>query len=416
MMMTDDDLEDIKYASYTLDLSNINPSLVHQKIYEQSYAIYNYDSDFLCHDDRNHGQYRSVVVSYPDLRTILAFSPPKSLSYGTFIEKYGETDHPHIVCSDYVEGVMINLFYDARNKGWQIATKSGIGGYYHYYPTVLNHPSFIRKPVRKMLFREMFMETLGLLPPKGLSFAGMEWFANLDQRYSYSFVLQHPENKITVEVERAKLFLVAVYQKDGMRMIQIPPHVYESWSLFLNSASRVEFPPKHDGNHDVLMRQYCSPHTKNRNRGLVFWNWSTGDRCILENPCYKELKRAMNVNPSLHYQYLCVSRINKVADFYRYFPLYKKQCSQMGDLETKFVDDLHKTYLNVYVYKNIMLDTVSAKYRNHVEILHKIYYLPFLGSNALKPKITKQVVRNYLHTLEPRELMYALYYERRLLC
>jgi len=414
-MMTDDDLEDIKYASYSLDLANINPSLVHQKIYEQSYAIYNYDSDFLCHDDRNHGQYRSVVVSYPDLGTILAFSPPKSLSYGTFIEKYGEIDHPHIVCSDYVEGVMINLFYDARNQGWEIATKSGVGGYYHYYPTVQNHPSFIRKPVLKMTFREMFLEALGLLSPTSLGFTGMEWFAHLDKRYSYSFVLQHPENKITVDVERAKIFLVAVYQMDGMRIIQIPPHVYESWSLFLNSASRIEFPQKHCGQYDDLAREFCSPHTNNRNPGLVFWNWSTGDRCVLENPCYNDMKRAMNMNPSLHYQYLCVSRINKVADFYRYFPLYKKQCSHMGDLENKFVGELHQIYLQVNVYKNIKLDDVSAKYHNHLEVLHKIYYLPLLGSNASKPKITKEVVRNYLHSLEPRELMYALYYERRLL-
>ena len=415
-MMISDDAADIKYASYTLDLSNINPSIVHQKIYEQCYAIYNYDSDFLCYDDTNHGQYRSVVISYPDLGTVLAFSPPKSLPYATFIEKYGDSDHPHIVCSDYVEGVMINLFYDVRNRIWEIATKSGVGGYCNYYHNTQNHPSFIRKPVRKMLFREMFLEALGLLPPKGLSFAGMEWFANLDQRYCYSFVLQHPENKITVAAERAKLFLVAVYQIDGMRMIQIPPHVYESWSLFLNSASRVEFPQKHSGQHADLKREFCSPHTKNRNRGLVFWNWSTGDRCMIENPCYQELKQVGQMNPALHYQYLCVSRINKVSDFYRYFPLYKKQCSQMGDLESKFIDELHKTYLNVYVYKNIKLDDVSAKYRHHVEILHKIYYLPLLGGTGTKPKITKEVVKNYLHSLEPRELMYALYYERRLLC
>jgi hypothetical protein len=414
-MMIADDVEDIKYASYTLDLSNINPLLVHQKIYDQEYAIYNYDSTFLCYNDTNHGQYRSVVVSYPDTGRVLAFSPPKSLSYATFVEKYGNTDHPHIACCDYIEGVMINLFYDARKCLWEIATKSGVGGYCNYYDNTQNHPSFIRKPVRKMMFREMFLDALGLLPPKSLSFAGMEWFVNLDQCYCYSFVLQHPENKITVEVERAKLFLVAVYQMDGMRMIQIPPHVYESWPLFLNSASRVEFPQKHCGQHDDLKREFCSPHTKNRNRGLVFWNWSTGDRCFIENPCYQELKKAGNINPALHYQYLCVSRINKVSDFYRYFPLYKKQCSQMGDLESKFIDDLHKIYLNVYVYKNTKLNEVSAKYCHHVEILHKIYYLPFLGSNALKPKITKQVVKNYLHTLEPRELMYALYYERRLL-
>jgi hypothetical protein len=87
----------------------------------------------------------------------------------------------------------------------------------------------------------------------------------------------------------------------------------------------------------------------------------------------------------------------------------------MGDLENKFVGELHQIYLQVNVYKNIKLDDVSAKYHNHLEVLHKIYYLPLLGSNASKPKITKEVVRNYLHSLEPRELMYALYYERRLL-
>lgn len=418
--MTTKNHDEISYASYTLDLNTINTSLVQCKIYNQQYAIYNYDSEFLCHDDVKHGQYRSVVLSYPDLETILSFSPPKSLSYDTFIGKYDEWSiiKDNVTCSDYIEGVMINLFYDKRVGEWEIATKSGVGGYYHYYPTTQNHPLLtIRRPADKISFREMFLDALGICPKDGtLCFANMGWFESLDRRFCYSFVLQHPENKITISISEPCVYLVAVYEIDNQTVIQIPPHEYEQWHIFLNNVNRVMFPQKHSiTNYEALTLQFCSAHTNNLNPGLVFWNWSTGDRCVLENPVYREMKKMRTINTALHYQYLCVSRIDKLGDFYRYFPFFKKQCTQMGDLESRFVADLHETYLQVYVYQNIKLHNVSAKYINHVAELHRKYYLRFLGINGTRPKITKAVVRKYLQQLEPRDLLYALYYQRRLL-
>jgi hypothetical protein len=166
--------------------------------------------------------------------------------------------------------------------------------------------------------------------------------------------------------------------------------------------------------------EYCSPHTIHRNPGLVYLNTHSGDRCVLENLCYKEMKAIAPLNQNLHYQYLCISRIHKTDDFIRYFPLYKKQCSQFNDIMTTFVNNLHKAYLQVYVYKTVNLEDISAKYNRHVVKLHKTYYLPFLGSSIRPrvtkgPKVTKDVVKKYLNDLEPGELLYLFYYERRLL-
>ena len=46
----------------------------------------------------------------------------------------------------------------------------------------------------------------------------------LDPQYSYSFVLQHPENRIVVPFDLAKIFLGEIYYKNGLDMI--PQNIY----------------------------------------------------------------------------------------------------------------------------------------------------------------------------------------------
>ena len=46
----------------------------------------------------------------------------------------------------------------------------------------------------------------------------------LDTAYSYSFVLQHPENKIVVPFDKPNIVLVEIFYKAGLNMI--PQNIY----------------------------------------------------------------------------------------------------------------------------------------------------------------------------------------------
>ena len=102
-------------ARYQIDIDKLNMQrLTRMIIYNDGsyYNVFNYDKELLCYNDNKNRIHRLTILSFPE-NNILAFSPPKSLTYNTFITKYPVIDD-RISVTEYIEGVMINLFYDSR--------------------------------------------------------------------------------------------------------------------------------------------------------------------------------------------------------------------------------------------------------------------------------------------------------------
>ena len=407
--------------------SSFSDTVVQSKVITHnlsSYAILNYDPNILCFDDTIHSMYRSVVLSHPE-KKLLCFSPPKSIDYCSFTEKYPQITNT-IVISEKIEGVMINLFFDHRAKLWQIATKSAIGGNYKYHSLSDNNPLclstlFFKHPqydivTRKIgktqtTFLDMFFDALCIDRNKPLD--STSWIQDLYKEYSYSFVLQHPENNIGIPVKSPKLYLVAVYEISENRAIQIPSYVYESWPIFLNIHGIIDFPQKYESyDYETLEKRYCSNYTNYNGVGLVLWNYETGERSCLQNPRYKDNITIRKTIPNLHYQYLCLRRIDKVGDFLKYFPKYKKNIRFFEKYYDDFVKTLHQAYLDVYVHKKIRCGDVNSQFIVHIEYLHRDVYLKSIGTTRLT-KITRDVVKKYVDNMEPRQLLYIFNQGRR---
>ena len=129
------------------------------------------------------GLFRSIVT---DGSSLLAFSPPKSINYESFKHANKKED---CIAEQFVEGTMINCFY-YKNE-WMIATRWDIGA----------NSSFNRD--LNFTFRDMFKDAMKMC---NLT------FDMLDKKYSYSFVLQHPKNRIVVPFTTPHLFLIAKYE------------------------------------------------------------------------------------------------------------------------------------------------------------------------------------------------------------
>ena len=78
---------------------------------------------------------------------------------------------------------MINVFWNKYTDGWELATRSNM-------VESVNIIWIVQKRL------DMFLDAM--------NYIGLE-FADLNKNYSYSFVLQHPENRIVIPIESPNL-------------------------------------------------------------------------------------------------------------------------------------------------------------------------------------------------------------------
>ena len=88
-----------------------------------------------------------------------------------------------------------NIFFDKERDDWEICTKSTVGG----------RNSFFRDGgiTIDKTFRYMFLAATG---------ASNLDFDDLCKDYCYSFVLQHPDNRIVTPFNQMSVYLIACYK------------------------------------------------------------------------------------------------------------------------------------------------------------------------------------------------------------
>jgi hypothetical protein len=393
---------------YNIDTVKYNENKIKTKTYSKSnvaYTILNYDKEVLCDDDINNGYYRSIIASSPENK-LLAFSPQKSLKNEMFIEKYPNITET-IFMNEIIEGTMVNLFFDERIEQWEISTRGAVGGSYFYYRNQYELDSDRKSQTS---FYQMFLEALSMDNDQPLNQNAL--LGELPKNYSYSFVLQHPDNHIVLPISKCSIYMVAVYELlDGNNVKYISPLEYQNWDLFKNVIHPILFPKQYNYNtYDEAKTENCSIQTEFTNLGVMVTNVETGERTSLKNPRYEEVKLLRGNNPNLQYQYLCLRKTGKIQDFLFYFPQYKSIFYRFYQEYENFVTNVHYSYLTYYVQKQNV--KISKKFAPHIYKIHHELYLSSLNTEV--PIIIKRrIVKEYFDNLEPREMIYHLNYDRR---
>jgi len=358
------------------------------------YKIIKYDKSILNNDLINsYGLCRSVIVNSNNC--VVGFAPPKSLKPDTFLQKYPEkTDD--IIAEEFVEGTMINVFFDPKiglTGGWEISTKNTIGA----------TSSFFKRKEGKN-FRNMFLEAAqrnNLI------------LENLNRNLCYSFVLQHPDNRIVVPFKESQLYLVAIYLIDNSDKNNVK--VYRNdMNKVKNSdwlGATIKFPENYEfTEYRELIEKYASMNTSYDKVGFVLHNIKTGERTKVRNPTYEEVRQLRGNQPKLQFQYLTLRKEGKVADFLKFYPENKNELSMFRDQIHLFTTTLYEYYVSCYIKKEKPLKDFSPQYRTHMFHIHKVYL------NELKEKkgnIKISSVINYVNNLDPTLLMFSLNYNFR---
>ena len=355
----------------------------------EKYNIIRYIKDFITIDlISSYGLCRSVVLSG---NTIVSFSPPKSLPADAFIKKYPLNSNI-IVAEEFVEGTMINVFFDNDLLRWQIATRNTVGGEVSFYK------------LSDKTFNDMFMEACQ---------QNNFHFTTLNPKFCYSFVLQHPNNRIVIPFKTPNLYLISVYeiiQKDNNIIIQEQnlSCVKQGgmWDTTgIKFAERYEFT-----NYSDLINRFASANTSYDIMGVVIKNIETGERTTIRNSIYEEVRHLRGNQPKLQYQYLSLRHSGKLSEYLKYFPETKEEMSKYRDQVHMFTNTLHKNYISCYVNKERPLRDFPDQYRTHMFKIHEIFLNELREKNLF---VSNTVVIRYVNALHPSLLMYCLNHNMR---
>jgi len=353
----------------------------------QVYKLIRYDKDLLTSDVvSSYGLFRSVIVDVN--KKVVCFSPPKSIPAEDFLRKFSFNTE-NITAMEFVEGTMINLFWDGLE--WELSTRNTIGATSSFY-----------KNEKLLTFRDMFWE------------AAKE--NNLDLNLlnkgnCYSFVLQHPKNRIVVPFKKPQLYLVACYtienREDGTIMVH--PHSLANMKNYEWSSTTIRFPTIYEDavGYSELIQKYASMNTPYDVLGIVLYNNFTGVRAKIRNPVYEQVRCLRGNQPKLQYQYLCLRKEGRVAEYLKYYPECKRECSDYRDQVHLFTNTLYSNYVSCYIKKDKPLMQFSEQYRTHMFHLHQVY-----RTNLMEKKecITSARVIQYVNELHPSLLMHCLNY------
>uniref|UniRef100_A0A6C0HDM6 T4 RNA ligase 1-like N-terminal domain-containing protein n=1 Tax=viral metagenome TaxID=1070528 RepID=A0A6C0HDM6_9ZZZZ len=362
----------------------------------QSYKVIRYDKNFLSFDlISQNGLLRSVIINGNN--RIVSFAPPKSIAWDTFV-KENPVKTSDIVAEEFVEGTMINVFWDSTaglSGAWELATRNSVGGEVSFF-----------KNANAKTFRTMFLEAA--------SKSNFE-LNMLNPLFCYSFVLQHPDNRIVVPFKTPQLYLVAVYEichTEGgvVNIIQSDMEIVKKTGLW--DQTSIKFPQIYENwsVYDDLKSQYSSMNTSYEILGVVVRNKQTGVRTKLRNPVYENVRHLRGNQPKMQYQYLSLRKNGSVGEFLKYYPEYKKDFAFFRKGLHDFTFALYENYVSCYIKKEKPLLEFADNFRTHMFHIHKKYI------DELKPKnefITNSEVIKYVNEMPTTLQMYSLNYNMR---
>lgn len=382
---------DDKNESNILELNKIESRTMNNA----RYSVIRYNKDLLVQDlISTYGLCRSVIVN--NQNRVVSFAPPKSIPSDEFIKKFNE-NLLEVVAEEFVEGTMINVFWDQTiglTGSWEIATRNTPGATCSFF-----------KGINNKTFRDMFLEAAEL---------NNLVFNMLNPNFSYSFVLQHPDNRIVVPFKKPQLYLVGIYAIEqidkNVIVSSFEPRELMKSSLEL-SKCMIKFPEVYKfTTYSELIEKYASMNTSYDVVGVVLHNRLTGERAKIRNPVYEQVRNLRGNQPKLQYQYLTLRKEGKVSEFLKFYPENKKYFSEFRDQVHLFTNTLFTNYKACYIKKEKTLKDFSEQYRTHMFHIHRMYL------NDLREKkqfITSTLIQKYVNELHPSLLMYCLNFQMR---
>ena len=338
--------------------------------YKHTYFLVNYDKKILQSRVSDEVEYRyekyvrSVILNAD--RRIVCFSPPMCeprCKFQTTQSKDFDSSYDKVLdfskvkfAEEFVEGTMVNLFYNSSNdvQSWEFSTRNTVS------PAEKKENG--SGVVDKKCFRRMFFEACTIV---GLN------FDDLPKEYSYSFVLQHPDNTIVAPVKSMALYIVAIYYIDGTTVYEMDRSTVK-WSQFSSVRHPARFNLNGEEDFQKIVTTWASPASLYYYPGVMF-RTHEGARHKFRNPNYEFVKNAKGQTEKSRFIYLHLKREGALKKHFDRFPEDELVFFRHQTDLYNYTHNLHQNYLECYVHKKRPLKEYAVEYRKNMYQLHEYY-------------------------------------------
>lgn len=345
---------------------------------------------------------------------LLSFSPSKSINYDTFKQSYTSSDS---WLEDFVDGTMINLFFDDINNTWEVSTKSTVGANIIFFNDAKNYKYFTNNTTNLIdnhnddntyhnsTFRTLFYEACNVNNFN---------INTLDPKYVYTFVFQHPLNRIVTPTMTPTIYLVKVYQiinsenKATIKELNIQEFYSAYPYVFLNTSVKCVGKYTFES-YETIESYYNNDLTPYEIVGTMIYN-KDGSRSKIRNKNYEYIRQLRGNKVKLQFNYLHLKNQNKVSEFLYYYPEHKFIFNKFKTILYNFTQELFINYVNCYIKKEKPLKEFPFEYKTHMFKIHEKY------KNELKinnKNVDKKVVIDYISSLHPAQIMFSVNYKNK---
>ena len=325
--------------------------------------------------------FRSVVWDTLSNRPV-SVTPFKSVD-GETLPETGDLTFADYAAEEFVDGALIGMFYDTHNSNWRIHTRSTLDAVCRYFSQVKT-------------FADMFAEAT----------AHYNYADDLDKSQCYSFILQHPENRIVVPVAAPKIYVVQKTKiaADGT-LTFVPNDFIERFGIV---PKTVHVADKTTADLRKYVARDLAPFHY-RTQGVVLKK-ADGTRWKLRTAEYNRVRKLRGNSPRRDYLWMDAWMHGTLNT---YLTIYNEE-RQAADIALNrwkhITGDVHHLYTDVFKAHSLTKAQIPPKYRPLVYGLHTLYI------QTLKPAgrtVDWKTVVHYMNERDTAQKLFVLNWEMR---
>lgn len=281
----------------------------------------------------------------------------------------------------FLDGVMIGMFWDKYNKMWRIHTRSTLDANCRYFS-------------QTKTFNVMFSEAIGDHRPV------LENALNVNT--SYTWVLQHPENRIVVPVKAPRAYCVeaiTIANNGGISLSSVPSAAFSTPKVTIVA-------PTWNKLHQVVLdwdRRFA--HTI---QGLVVK--SGFERYKLRTSQYNIVRQRRGNSARRDYLWLMEWRSGTLPAYLALYPEERLAANTTIARWKTATNDVYHWYVSVFKARDTLKHNIPPKYRPLVYGLHNLYM------NTLKPagkSVDWKACLSYMNERDTAQMLFVINWDLR---